>query len=86
VPRIPLVVHDMIYNQSIAKTNNPTFHPVQPPLRDTGAMALIPDKPHPNTGMPLGLADTPEPVPAAIDDFIQHDEGGGGMHYMYYQS
>jgi Zinc knuckle len=85
VPKIPLVVHDMIYNQSVAKTNNPTFHPVQPPLRDMGTMALIPDKPHPNTGMPLGLADTPEPVPAAIDDFIQHDEGGG-KQYMYYQS
>jgi hypothetical protein len=39
--------HDMIYNQSIAKTNNPTFLPVQPPHRDMGNLALIPDNPHP---------------------------------------
>jgi hypothetical protein len=33
-------------DQSVAKTNNPTFLPVQPPLRDMVILALIPDNPH----------------------------------------
>jgi hypothetical protein len=41
-------------------------------------LALIPDNPHRTPATPLVLADTPDPEPAAINDVIQHDEGGGG--------
>lgn len=30
MPRIPPAIHDMIYNQSVAKINTPTFSPVNP--------------------------------------------------------
>jgi hypothetical protein len=43
-------------NQSVAKTNNPTFLPVQLSLRDMGTLALIPDNPNP--AVPLVLSDT----------------------------
>jgi hypothetical protein len=42
-------------------------------------LALIPDNPHRTPATPLVLADTPDPEPAAINDVIQHDEGGGVM-------
>ena len=70
-------VHDMTYHHSVDKTNNPTFLSVQPPLRDMGTLALIPDNPHPNPPMPLVLADTPVPGPVAEDGVISYDEGGG---------
>jgi hypothetical protein len=77
MPKLPVAVHDMIFNQSVAKSNMPTFLPVEPPLRDMGILALIPDNPHQSSAQPLVLADTPDPEAAAIHDVIHHDEGGG---------
>jgi hypothetical protein len=59
MPKTLPPVYDMTYNQSVAKTDIHTFLPVQPPLRDLGALALIPDNPHPKPALPLVLADTP---------------------------
>jgi hypothetical protein len=70
-------IHDMTYHHSVDKTNTPTFLPVQPPLRDMGILALIPDHPNPNPATPLVLADTPVPGPVAEDGVISHNEGGG---------
>ena len=51
---------------------------VQRPLRDAGALALIPDNPTPQA--PIILADTPTTETAAQLDLILRDErGGGGM-------
>ena len=49
----------------------PTFLPLQPPLRDIGELALIPDNAT-NMGQ---LADTPDPMPIPIEDVIQRVEG-----------
>jgi hypothetical protein len=65
--------HDLIYNQSVAKTNNPTFLPVQLSLRDMGTLALIPDNPNP--AVPLVLSDTRDHIPAGPSDIVPHDEG-----------
>jgi hypothetical protein len=52
----------------------PNFIPVQPPLRDIGPLALIPD--NPTIFVPPVLADVPDPV-REVDDVIQHVERGG---------
>jgi hypothetical protein len=65
-------VHDVTYHHSVEINNNPTFLPVQPPLRDMGIL-----NPYPNPAMPLVLAYTPIPGPVAADGVISHDEGGG---------
>jgi hypothetical protein len=80
VPKHSPAIHDMIYNQSVAKTNMPTFIPVQTPLKNMGILALIPDNPHPGRAEPLTLADTPEPTPPPEEthSVIEHSEGGGG--------
>lgn len=31
MPKIPAAVHDLMYNQSVSKSNMPTFLPIQPP-------------------------------------------------------
>jgi hypothetical protein len=77
MPKMSHAVHDLIYNQSVNQANMPTFTPVQPPLRDIGIMALIPDEPHTQPSQPLILADTIEQPPAVILDVLLHDEGGG---------
>lgn len=82
MPKHTPAVHDMIYNQSVAKTNLPTFLPLQPPLRDMGIMALIPDNPHLARAVPLTLADTPDSPPVQSQQsqqgsVIEHNEGGG---------
>jgi hypothetical protein len=77
MPKMSHAVHDLIYNQSVNQANMPSFTPVQPPLRDIGIMALIPDEPHTHPSQPLILADTIEQPPDVILDVLQHDEGGG---------
>ena len=72
--KLPAAVHDLIYNQSVSKHNMPTFLPLQPAIKDMGALALIPD--NPTHAEPLVLADTLDPVPALTDDDVQHVEGG----------
>ena len=77
-PKHSPAIHDMIYNQSVAKTNMPTFIPVQTPLKNMGILALIPDNPHPGRAEPLTLADTPDPIPVPEEthSVIEHNEGG----------
>jgi hypothetical protein len=43
--KTPMKIPDIIYNQSVNQANMPNFIPVQPPLRDIGPLALIPDNP-----------------------------------------
>ena len=74
MPKTPLKLHVLTYNQSVNTANMPTFIPVQPPLRDIGPLALIPD--NPTIFAPPVLADVPDPV-RNVDDVIQHDERGG---------
>jgi hypothetical protein len=41
MPKMSPAVHDLIYNQSVHKTNNPTFFPVQPPPPGTSALSPL---------------------------------------------
>ena len=80
MPKMSSAVHDLIYDQSVSHANMPTFTPVQPPLRDIGILALLPDEPHPQPSLPsqpLVLADVLEKPPPVIHDAIAHAEGGG---------
>jgi Reverse transcriptase (RNA-dependent DNA polymerase)/Zinc knuckle len=77
MPKHSPVIHDITYNQSVNKTNMPPFISVQPPLRDIGALALIPDNPHPIA--PPVLADTPPVDVTEINEIIPHNEGGGNV-------
>jgi hypothetical protein len=71
--KTPMRIPDMIYNQSVDEANMPNFIPAQPPLRDIGPLALIPD--NPTIFVPPVLADVPDPV-REVDDVIQHVERG----------
>jgi hypothetical protein len=68
----------MIYSQSVALSNKPTFLPVQPPLRDMGILALIPDNPHRTPATPLVLADTPDPSRLQLTMPFNMTRAGGG--------
>ena len=74
MPKMSAAAHDIIYNQSVNNANMPTFMPVKSPLRDTGALALIPDNPTPHG--PIILADTPTTEAAEKPDIILRDERG----------
>jgi hypothetical protein len=77
--KTPMKIPDMIYNQSVNQANMPNFIPVQPPLRDIGPLALIPD--NPTIFVPPVLADVPDPV-REVDDVIQHVEM---QHWVWMQ-
>ena len=74
MPKMSAAAHDIIYNESVNNANMPTFMPVKSPLRDTGALALIPNNPTPHA--PIILADTPTTEAAEKPDIILRDERG----------
>jgi hypothetical protein len=63
-------IHDMTYHHSVDKTKTPTFLPVQPPPRDMGILALIPN--HPCSPAPYGHVRSPYVRSVFVQRWIIH--------------